>query len=150
MLGSAALRSKHPALEKKAFSRNSEQFRKTSSNLGTTLEVLRGQLHELRREIRADRAGKKEFEDHINLLKRSRERLQKNLDSNAEWAKAFDEAIGPFERKYAGLTVEIEGLYTGAKTGHSKGIELLIDEFRYHPCFKRWNDDFSAVPFRPK
>ncbi len=125
-------------------------FHKTSSDLGNTLEVLRGQLRDLHREIRADRAGKKEFEDQMNLLKRARERLEKNYEINAAWAKEFDKAIGPFERKYSGLTVEIEGLYQGAKTGHSKGVQLLIDEFRYHPVFKRWNDDFSAVPFRPK
>ena len=29
-------------------------------------------------------------------------------------------------------------------------IELLISEFNYHVAYKRWNDTFSAVPFKPK
>jgi hypothetical protein len=29
-------------------------------------------------------------------------------------------------------------------------IELLIQDFNYHVQFKRWNDTFTAVPFKPK
>ena len=32
----------------------------------------------------------------------------------------------------------------------SCSIELLIQQFNYHVNFKRWNDTFSAVPFKPK
>ena len=144
------LKKKHPRLEDKNFQKGSVKFHKTSSELGNTLEVLRGQMSALKREIRADRAGKKEFEDQISLLKRKRELLEKNYNANAAWAKGFDASIGPFEAKYAGLTTEIGGLYDNAKLQHANGIKLLVDEFRYHPTFKRWNDDFSAVPFRPK
>lgn len=31
-----------------------------------------------------------------------------------------------------------------------QGIEMLIKEFDYHIAYKRWNDSFSAVPFKPK
>lgn len=29
-------------------------------------------------------------------------------------------------------------------------IDLLIQQFNYHVMFKRWNDTFTAVPFKPK
>lgn len=45
---------------------------------------------------------------------------------------------------------EIEAIYAGAKEFHATGIGLLIENFSYHVNFKRWNDTFSAVPFRPK
>jgi succinate dehydrogenase/fumarate reductase cytochrome b subunit len=31
-----------------------------------------------------------------------------------------------------------------------QGIDMLISEFGYHIAYKRWNDTFSAVPFKPK
>ena len=64
-------------------------FRKTCSDLGNTLEVLRNQLQELNREIRADKAGKKEFEDQLALLKRQRDLLNTRFESNQKWAKEF-------------------------------------------------------------
>lgn len=147
---SEALVHRNAQVRRAAKQRSSDAFHKTASDLGNTIEVLRGQLKELQREIRADRVGKKEFEDQIDMLKRRREQIEKNLSTNAAWAKEFDKAIGPFERKYAGLTHEISGLYDSAKAEHAKGVQVLIDQFNYHPAFKRWNDNFSAVPFRPK
>lgn len=31
-----------------------------------------------------------------------------------------------------------------------QGIDMLIKEFNYHIAYKRWDDSFSAVPFKPK
>jgi len=33
---------------------------------------------------------------------------------------------------------------------HAKGIKLLEDEFNYHVAFKRHNDTFTGIPFKPK
>ena len=130
--------------------KDTERFDKTSSDLGNTLVVLRGQLHELETEIRADASGSKEFEDQLDLLRREKEFLTKRHSANEVWAAEFDAAIGPFERKYGTLTGDIKGLYENAKVQHASGIQCLIDEFNYHPVFKRWSDGFSAVPFKPK
>lgn len=62
----------------------------------------------------------------------------------------FVNDIGPFQQKYAHLVDDIHGIYENAKVFHAKGIEMLIDEFNYHPAFKRWNDTFTAIPFKPK
>jgi hypothetical protein len=29
-------------------------------------------------------------------------------------------------------------------------MDMLINEFGYHIAYKRWNDTFTAVPFKPK
>jgi len=125
-------------------------FNKTSSDLGNTLVVLRNKLKDLKRDMRADRIGKKEFEDQLGLLQRQKSQIQRNRMANVAWAEDFDKAIGPFEKKYSGLTTEITQLYKNAKHEHSMGLKLLMEEFSYHPVFKRWNDGFSATPFRPK
>jgi hypothetical protein len=31
-----------------------------------------------------------------------------------------------------------------------QGIDMLIKEFNYHIAYKRWNDTFTAIPFKPK
>lgn len=47
------------------------------------------------------------------------------------------------------MTDEMSGLYNNAKEEHGKGLKVLMEEFRYNPAYKRYNDSFSAVPFRP-
>ena len=36
-----------------------------------------------------------------------------------------------------------------ARLGKCEGIILLIEDFAYHPAFKRWSDTFTAIPFKP-
>ena len=44
-----------------------------------------------------------------------------------------DDSSGSFEKKYEELVSTIQGVYDNAKGFHSKGIEMLIKEFEYHP-----------------
>ena len=91
----------------------------------------------------------------------------------------FDQDVAPFQQKYIHLVEEIHGVYGTAKevSGymrcscdsrkdrcvssvgfthwhvlqfHAKGIQMLVDEFNYHVAYKRWDDTFSAIPFKPK
>ena len=57
--------------------------------------------------------------------------------------------VSCFCRRYDELTGNISSLYGNAKEEHVKGVALLIQEFKYHPLFKRTGDTFSAVPFKP-
>ena len=75
--------------------------------------------------------------------------LRVRLKKNREWAAQFATNVGPFEAKYDKLTGEIGSLYDDAKVKHGVGLQLLMDEFNYHPAFKRPGDDFTATPFRP-
>lgn len=101
-------------------------------------------------DIKADRKGKKEYEDQLGKLEREREECRARLEANRAWAAKFDEEIGPFERKYETLTGNISGLYENAKAEHRKGLDLLIQEFSYNPLFKLPSKQFHAIPFVPK
>lgn len=97
--GSSSSQNKHVPLSTKTVNQHKRQFKKTSSELGNTLDVCRNQLKALKREIRADEEGKKEFEEQLGFLRRQREELVRRVQVNSAWAKEFDQAIGPFERK---------------------------------------------------
>lgn len=127
-----------------------EQVSKNSSAIGTVLAVIKTQMDQLDREIKSDEKGKWDYSNMLIRLKKRKEDRMKRLEKNQIWASEFDEAIGPFEAKYKGLTKDISGLYDSAKIQHKKGIEVLKREFDYHPAFKNKEDGFFAVPFTPK
>ena len=43
----------------------------------------------------------------------------------------------------------MDGLYANAKQKHADGLQLLVENFQYHPLFKLGKDPFVAVPFKP-
>ena len=69
--------------------------------------------------------------------------------TGAALASARSGHVGPFAARYKEMTADIGAIYERAKEGHQKGIKLLEKEFGYHPAFKRPQDTFSAIPFRP-
>jgi hypothetical protein len=76
--------------------------------------------------------------------------LQKNIKKNQEWCDNFDKQIGGVQDKYDHFLDDMVVLYDNACKKHAQGIQFLMDHFSYHPLFKHWDDDFTAVPFRPK
>ena len=86
----------------------------------------------------------------IERLKIKRAELDKRMKANLEWAEMYDREIGPFQMTYGKNTEGIAVIYDNAKKFHGKGIQMLVDEFDYHPAFKRPTDTFSATPFQPK
>ena len=75
--------------------------------------------------------------------------IEARMKEGKSWSEGFQRDIGPFEDKYKSLVEEIHSLYGAAKEKHAKGLKILMDEFEYHPTYKRWSDEFSAVPFKP-
>eukprot|EP00743_Colponemidia_sp_Colp-15_P005083 GILK01005472.1.p2 GENE.GILK01005472.1~~GILK01005472.1.p2 ORF type:complete len:159 (+),score=28.99 GILK01005472.1:42-479(+) len=122
----------------------------TSSSIASVIDLLKARLQALERDIKADEDGKAEYDRQLLLLQMKKEDLEKRLKHNSEWAQTFDAAIGPFEANYGSLQTSISGLYGNAKDEHLKGLTLLIENFDYHPMFKRHGDSFSGVPFKPK
>jgi hypothetical protein len=57
--------------------------------------------------------------------------------------------IAPFEGQYDKMVAGMGEIYSTAKDGHTKGIELLKKDFGYHPAYKRHDDKFTATPFKP-
>ena len=120
-------------------------------------------------EMKADREGEYDYTAELKRLRFRMETLEARLASNKEYIKSFDRDIGPFEAKYDTLIKQISGTYEGAKGGHERGIQVLVstpcrlcgfmtidnsvlqmEEFGYHPAFKRPSDTFYGVPFKPK
>jgi hypothetical protein len=100
-------------------------------------------------DLKADKDGAKEYQDEIDKLNRRKMDLQKNIKKNQEWCDNFDKQIGGVQEKYDHFLDDMVVLYDNACKKHAQGIQFLMDHFSYHPLFKHWDDDFSAVPFKP-
>ena len=135
-----------PVVTQKEFS----QMNSTANGVIGVIETLRNSLAKLENEIKADEEGKAEYERTIARLKIKREELEKRRSANLAWAEQYDRDIGPFQSTYGKNTEGIAVIYDNAKKFHGKGIQMLIEEFDYHPAYKRHSDTFSAIPFRPK
>eukprot|EP00602_Paraphysomonas_sp_CaronLab_P007813 CAMPEP_0185031050 /NCGR_PEP_ID=MMETSP1103-20130426/18289_1 /TAXON_ID=36769 /ORGANISM="Paraphysomonas bandaiensis, Strain Caron Lab Isolate" /LENGTH=137 /DNA_ID=CAMNT_0027566411 /DNA_START=132 /DNA_END=545 /DNA_ORIENTATION=- len=126
------------------------EMNSTASAIKGVLDNLRMQLQMLDDEIKADEKSKAEFERHLNVLENRKSDILSRINANKEWSKNYDADIGPFANKYKEMTADIAAIYDRAKAGHTRGIKLLEKDFGYHPSFKRPQDTFTAIPFRPK
>lgn len=86
---------------------------------------------------------------HDKLDEKKKE-LQARIQLNSQWIAGFDTDLGPFEQLYKQKTQEIASIYDNAKVRHKKGIEVLQQEFSYHPEYFRPQDTFRGTPFVPK
>ncbi|KAL3160670.1 hypothetical protein ABBQ32_010585 [Trebouxia sp. C0010 RCD-2024] len=119
-----------------------QQLQKNAQNIsGSVLNI---------EHIAADLVGKQGFDSHLAELTRKKEDLQKRVNLNKQWTEMFDKDVAPFQQKYVHLVEDIHNVYGTAKEFHAKGIQMLIDEFNYHVAYKRWDDTFNAIPFKPK
>ena len=87
------------------------------------------------------------------VLERLKIQRQEQIDKKAalgEWAENYDKIIGPMQSTYGNNVDGIKNIYNNAKKFHKEGIQLLKDEFGYHPEFKRPGDTFTASPWQPK
>jgi predicted nucleic acid-binding Zn-ribbon protein len=122
---------------------------RTTSSIKSVLDNLRMQLKILDTEIKAGEKSKLEFERLLLVLETRKRDLETRIKQNTEWGANYDTEVGPIANKYNDMTSQIGEIYENAKKGHSRGIVLLEKEFGYHPAFKRPQDKFTAVPFRP-
>jgi hypothetical protein len=122
---------------------------RTSSSIKGVLDSVRTQLQILDASIKADQKSKAEFERLLTSLRNRKADLEQRIIDNNKWAETYDRDVGPFAQRYKQMTGDIGDLYENAKKGHARGIVLLQNEFGYHPAFKRPQDTFTAVPFRP-
>ena len=144
-----ALKAKNPELKKVVHRHEVTAMNRTTGGIGGVLDTLTQRMTTLDSDIKADGAGKKEYDDQLDHLRRRKDELKARVAANEEWAKAFDTNLGPFQKKYEAMTHDMSHLYDDAKKKHQAGLNVLIKEFRYHPAYKRPGDGFSATPFRP-
>ena len=135
-----------PAVTQKEF----EKLNSTANGVAGVIETLRIKLQVLDSELKADEDGKAEYERQIVRLKIKRDEIETRVKASKQWAEQYDRDIGPFQSTYGKNTEGMAAIYDEAKKKHSKGIQMLVEEFDYHPAFKRHSDTFSATPFRPK
>merc|ERR1712113_142267 len=81
-------------------------------------------LKRLETDLKALTNGVQEYGDQIKLLEEDKRLLMKRIATNQEWVDVYESSIGPFEAKY------------------EESLQKLIDDFGYHPTFKRWFDEF--------
>ncbi|ETW00073.1 hypothetical protein H310_07501 [Aphanomyces invadans] len=130
--------------------KESSTMNRSTSGIAGVLDSLKGKIDILDHEIKADQKGKKDYEDELFKLNTRKQDLTAHLNECQRWIDLFASKIQPLENSYKATTVEMSDEYDEAKVKHAKGLQVLIDNFNYHPVFKRYNDDFTAVPFRPK
>ena len=86
--------------------------------------------------------GVEEYQNRIDLHNQEKAYIRKNQVEDREWCATFDRVIGPFEAKYDQCQREVIKMAEHGKAVYKKSYQKLIDEFGYHPAFKRWFDDF--------
>lgn len=70
--------------------------------------------------------------------------------ANKRWLTWFDKEVEPQLQRFDNLKADLGTLYDTAKAKHRQGIQILREEFGYHPEFKRPGDVISGVSFTPK
>eukprot|EP00341_Mesodinium_pulex_P003398 CAMPEP_0116943952 /NCGR_PEP_ID=MMETSP0467-20121206/35498_1 /TAXON_ID=283647 /ORGANISM="Mesodinium pulex, Strain SPMC105" /LENGTH=83 /DNA_ID=CAMNT_0004627241 /DNA_START=176 /DNA_END=427 /DNA_ORIENTATION=- len=83
-------------------------------------------------------------------MEKKRDEIKKRVSEDQKFIKEYDEMVAPIEKGYDSMTDEIKQLYENAKSKHKEGIDCLVKEMNYHPAYKRWDDEFTGIPFKPK
>lgn len=101
-------------------------------------------------DAKADAEGVAEYERQLATLKIRQDALQRRTKANKKWVGWFDAEVEPQLQRFDNLKADLSGLYESAKQRHAEGIQLLREEFGYHPEFKRPGDVITGVSFTPK
>lgn len=140
-----------PASKKKLMStKDSRAMNRVTSGISGVLEAVQMRIEVLDREIKDDEKGKKDYDEQLFRLNKRKQDLLAKLRESHDWIALFDSKIKPLENNYKDMTDNMQMQYDDAKLRHAQGIQVLMDNFDYHPEFKRFSDTFSAVPFKPK
>ncbi|RLN43999.1 hypothetical protein BBJ28_00022303 [Nothophytophthora sp. Chile5] len=138
------------ASQQLASTKDARKMNRVTSGIGGALEGVQMTINQLNREIKADEKGKQDYDDQLFRLNQRRKDMEAKLLECREWSALFESKIKPLAGKYTETTDNMQGQYEDAKLRHAQGIKVLIENFDYHPEFKRFSDTFSAVPFKPK
>ncbi|EGZ29765.1 hypothetical protein PHYSODRAFT_309962 [Phytophthora sojae] len=130
--------------------KDAAKMNRVTSGIGGALESVQMRIEMLTREIKADEKGKKDYDEQLFRLNERRKDFDAKLKECREWNALFESKIKPLAAKYTETTDSMQGQYNDAKLRHAQGIIVLMENFDYHPEFKRLSDTFTAVPFRPK
>ena len=127
------------------------RFNSTASGITGVVEDLRNEIRKIEDAIKADEDGEFEYEKVLGNLRNEKEDIKKRIAGCESYLQTFEDGPGAvIEKTYVDNTKAVKNLYNDARIGHQRGIEMLIQDFDYHPAFKQRDDAFSSVPFNPK
>ena len=111
---------------------------------GLTGNVMHKELRlaDLEKEIKAIKDGVDEYQAQVDLLRDAQKDHRKTIAKHEEWCATFERLIGPFEAKYEESKAEVAKSYEFAKGKYHESLQKLVDDFGFHPAFKRWFDEF--------
>lgn len=95
------------------------------------------QYTDIMREIKILEEGVQEYQDQIDLLNEQKKDIQKQIVPHETWCATFRTLIGPFEAKYEECKAEVKVSFDYAKNKYHESLQKLIDDFGFHPAFKR-------------
>ena len=132
------------AAQRDRVKKNLEMASQKRSVSGISGGVLHAQLELaiLQKEIMQLEDGVEEDQNHINLFEAEKHHIRKNQVEDREWCETFKRVIGPFEEKYDACQADVVRMHAKGMAVYQKSFQKLIDEFGYHPAFKRWFDQF--------
>ena len=100
------------------------------------------ELDILEKDIKQIEEGVQEYQDQVDLMEDRKADLRKIIVREEAWCANFNKLIGPFEAKYEESKAEVKVSYDRAKVCYKDSLQKLIDDFGFHPAFKRWFDEF--------
>ena len=95
------------------------------------------ELKKVENEIKILEEGVQEYQDQIDLMEERKRDIRKAMVEKDAWCKTFDRLIGPFEAKYEECKAEVKVSFDHAKGKYHQSLQKLIDDFGFHPAFKR-------------
>ena len=107
------------------------------------------ELAALQKEIKILEEGVQEYEDQVNLLLEKKNDIQKSMVTDEKWCATFRTLIGPFEAKYEECKAEVKVSFDHAKNKYHESLQKLIDDFGFHPAFKRYELVSMASALEP-
>lgn len=91
------------------------------------------ELKDLDHEVKALADGVQEYQDQVDLMEDRKRDLRKIVVREEAWCANFNKLIGPFEAKYEESKADVKVSYDHAKVKYKESLQMLIDEFGYHP-----------------
>ncbi|KAF1785098.1 EF-Hand 1, calcium-binding site [Phytophthora cactorum] len=129
-----------------ALTKDAAKMNRVTSGIGGALEGAQMRIETLTREIKADEKGKKDYDEQLFRLNERRKDLESKLKECREWSALFESKIKPLAGKYTETTDGMQGQYNEAKLRHAQGIVVLMENFDYHPEFKRFSELSPRCP----
>jgi hypothetical protein len=131
--------------------RTADKFNHTVSEISQVVANLQTELKSVEAERRADAEAIAHIDADLRRLAGERALIEARMRKNQTVAAEYDVAIGPIDEIYSANVAAIGQLYEAAKGKHAKGIQVLVEQFDYHPAYKRGiPGEISGIPFKPK